>query len=167
MKIKRTQIFKFILSGLVVAVGLLLVIFFSRPQAAGDLKVYFLDIGQGDASYIKNPDGTDILIDGGPDNSVLNQLDKVMNFGDREINLVILSHPHADHVTGLIEVLNRYRVDETNDRRWSSNDNCNEQAWCRYRKNKLSGQWKLDSPQTGGGVFSHSFVRKSKKRKVS
>lgn len=110
---KRTQFFKFILSALVILATIILVIFFGRPQASSnDLKVYFLDVGQGDAEYIKNPDGTDILIDGGPDNSVLNQLGKVMDFGDREINLVILTHPHADHLTGLLEVARRYKIDE-------------------------------------------------------
>ncbi len=93
--------------GVVLGLGL-----FARPQATSDLKVYFLDVGQGDAEYIKNPDGSDILIDGGPDNSVLNQLGRVMDLGDHEINLVILSHPHADHLTGLLEVIRRYKIGE-------------------------------------------------------
>lgn len=87
---------------------------FARPEASSldGLKVYFLNVGQGDSAYIKTPSGQDILIDGGPDSSVLNELGKVMDFGDREINLVVLSHPHADHLTGLIEVLNRFKIDE-------------------------------------------------------
>lgn len=77
-----------------------------------ELKVYFLDVGQGDSEYIKMPNGQDILIDGGPDSSVLQDLGNVMDIGDREINLVILTHPHADHLTGLVEVLKRYKIDE-------------------------------------------------------
>lgn len=77
-----------------------------------NLQIYFLNVGQGDSEYIKFPNGEDVLIDGGPDNLVLGELGKAMNFGDHEINLVILTHPHADHVTGLIEVLKRYKVDE-------------------------------------------------------
>jgi competence protein ComEC len=77
-----------------------------------DLKIYFLNVGQGDSEYIKMPDGEDVLIDGGPDNSVLTDLGQVMNFGDHEINLIVLTHPHADHVTGLVQVLERYKVDE-------------------------------------------------------
>lgn len=91
----------------VVAVGMQ-----TRPEASGDLKVYFLDVGQGDASYIKTPSGEDILIDGGPGSQVLDELGRVMDFGDREINLVILTHPHADHLTGLVEVIERYKVRE-------------------------------------------------------
>lgn len=103
---------KFIFGLVVVAVVVFAVGIFSRPEASGNLRVYFLNVGQGDAEYIKMPGGEDILIDGGPDGRVLNELGKVMDFGDREISLVILSHPHADHLTGLLEVLKRYKVDE-------------------------------------------------------
>lgn len=103
---------QFLLGLILVVVFVVGLSIFSKPQASGDLKVYFLNVGQGDAAYIQTPSGEDILIDGGPDNSVLNELGKVMNFGDSEINLVILTHPHADHLTGLLEVLRRYRVDE-------------------------------------------------------
>ncbi|MFH0779291.1 MAG: ComEC/Rec2 family competence protein [Parcubacteria group bacterium] len=74
------------------------------------LHVYFLDVGQGDAEFIRTPDGENILIDGGPDNKVLDSLGKVMPFYDRQIDVMILTHPHADHVTGLVEVLRRYDV---------------------------------------------------------
>jgi len=75
------------------------------------LHVSFLDIGQGDAILIQTPYRQDILIDGGPDpQAVIHELGKKMPFWDRTIDLVILTHPHADHLTGLIEVLKRYRV---------------------------------------------------------
>jgi len=67
------------------------------------------DVGQGDAilaTYRK----TQILIDGGPDRSVLTCLSEHMPFWDKEIEVVILTHPEADHLTGLIEVFKRYRV---------------------------------------------------------
>ncbi|MBU1132225.1 MBL fold metallo-hydrolase [Patescibacteria group bacterium] len=73
-------------------------------------KVYFFDVGQGDSIYIRTPDEQDILIDGGPDNKVLSELGRAMPFGDNEIDMMILTHPHADHVTGLVEVLRRYKV---------------------------------------------------------
>lgn len=97
---------------LVAIIVVVLVSVLPRPEASGNLRVYFFDIGQGDSEYIKTPSGQDILIDGGPDSSILDELGKVMDFGDRQINLVILSHPHADHLTGLVEVLTRYKVDE-------------------------------------------------------
>jgi len=76
----------------------------------GLLKVYFLDVGQGDAIFIQAPNGNQILIDGGPDNSVIQKLSEVMPFQDRDIDMVILTHPHADHLSGLVEVLERYEV---------------------------------------------------------
>lgn len=79
-------------------------------QKNGLLKIYFLDVGQGDAIFIETPNSNQILIDGGPDNKVLQELAKVMPFYDREIDMVVASHPHADHIAGLIEVLKRYDV---------------------------------------------------------
>ncbi|HNT29787.1 MAG TPA: MBL fold metallo-hydrolase, partial [bacterium] len=74
------------------------------------LIVNVLDVGQGDAIFITAPDGKQILIDGGPDSSVLQELGEVMPPLDRSIDLVVLTHPDADHVTGLVPVLERYAV---------------------------------------------------------
>ncbi|OQX51543.1 hypothetical protein B5M47_00330 [candidate division CPR3 bacterium 4484_211] len=76
------------------------------------LHLYFLDVGQGDSIFIRTPGNYKILVDGGPDNSVLEQLSGILPFYDRQIDLMILTHPHADHVTGLSAVLERYRVDK-------------------------------------------------------
>jgi len=74
------------------------------------LHVNFLDVGQGDAILIQQ--GTqDVLIDGGPSGqAIAAELGKQLPFWDRTIELVILTHPHADHLTGLIEIIKRYKV---------------------------------------------------------
>ena len=54
----------------------------------------------------------DILIDAGPDAKVIEQLGKSMPFFDNKIEVAILTHPHADHVAGFVEVLKRYKVDK-------------------------------------------------------
>src|SRR3989338_1456105 len=72
--------------------------------------LHVFDVGQGDAIFIAAPNGTQVLIDGGPDAAVLRGLGGAMPFWDRSLDLVILTHPHADHLDGLIEVLRRYRV---------------------------------------------------------
>jgi len=82
----------------------------TENQAAPLLRVYFLNVGQGDAIYIRTPEEQDILIDGGPDASVLSELGKVMPFWDRQIDVMVLTHPHSDHVAGLVEVLRRFEV---------------------------------------------------------
>ncbi|HBA36550.1 TPA: hypothetical protein DCZ15_01595 [Candidatus Falkowbacteria bacterium] len=73
-------------------------------------EVHFFDIGQGDAALIKAPDGQTVLLDGGPDNSVLRRLGDSLPFYRRRLDFVIFSHYHDDHITGLVEVLQRYRV---------------------------------------------------------
>jgi competence protein ComEC len=81
-----------------------------RPRADGLMKVDFLDVGQGDAIFIQTHSGNQILIDGGPSSQVLSELGKSMPPFDRIIDLLILTHPDADHVTGLVEVMKRYKV---------------------------------------------------------
>ncbi len=76
------------------------------------LIVNFLDIGQGDSTLITMPNHQVILIDGGPDNSVLYRLGTILPFYRRKIDLMIFSHYHRDHIIGLIEVLKRYQVEK-------------------------------------------------------
>src|SRR3989344_4050618 len=79
-------------------------------QKDGLLKVYFFDIGQGDSIFIETPSGFQLLIDGGPGNKVLSKLGEVMPFYDKDIDVVIASHPHAVHIVGLMDVLERYNI---------------------------------------------------------
>lgn len=74
------------------------------------LEVYFLDVGQGDSVLVRTPSGNDILIDGGPDATVLERVGAVLGFFDRAIDLVVLTHPDKDHLAGLVDVLDRYKV---------------------------------------------------------
>lgn len=75
-----------------------------------NLEFYVFNVGQGDAIFIRTPDKYNILIDGGPDNTVVYKLGKYLPFYDHQIDLMILTHPHSDHVVGLVEVLKRYQV---------------------------------------------------------
>ena len=81
------------------------------PQNKNSVELYFFDVGQGDAALIQK-DHYQILIDGGPDDKVLSELGSVMPLGDKKIEKIILTHPHADHITGLNQVLERYEVGE-------------------------------------------------------
>lgn len=82
----------------------------SLLRTPAGLTVDVLDVGQGDAVLITTSDGNRILVDGGPDFSVLTELGEVLPPGVRRIDLLVLTHPHADHVAGLIPVLERYKV---------------------------------------------------------
>lgn len=75
------------------------------------LEVNFFDVGQGDAIFIVSPKKHQILIDGGSDSIILEKLGKEMPFYDNTLDLIILTHPEKDHLTGLIKVLKRYKVE--------------------------------------------------------
>jgi len=100
--------FKFLL--LIITIWFSLDFLAYRSLHGQELQVYFLDVGQGDATLFITPSKQKILIDGGPGNSVLTKLGEILPFHDRQIDLLILTHPHADHLDGLLEVLKRYQV---------------------------------------------------------
>jgi competence protein ComEC len=79
-------------------------------RKSGLLQVTFLDVGQGDATLIESPTGTQVLIDGGKGSTVLRPLSRALGFFDRDIDMLIATHPDADHIGGLVDVLKRYRV---------------------------------------------------------
>lgn len=102
------RLMKIMVAG-VVSGGILL---FFCLESLGDglLHVYYLNIGQGDGILVRTPSSEYMLIDGGPDDKVLQEISAVMPFYTRTIDVMMLSHPHADHVDGLIDVLERYEV---------------------------------------------------------
>lgn len=99
--------YTFFILGLVLAAIAIAIVQF--PDA--NLHIIACDVGQGDAILVTYG-STQILTDGGPDNSVLDCLGRYMPFWDREIELVISSHPDSDHSTGLVSVLQDYKVDK-------------------------------------------------------
>jgi competence protein ComEC len=110
------------------------------------LHVSFLDVGQGDAILIQTPNGQDILIDGGPDPQKINlELSKKLPFWDRTIDLVVCTHSQADHITGLVEVLQRYKVKQVLEPGVSYNSSI-YQEWCNLVEEK---QIKRDKAQAG------------------
>lgn len=80
----------------------------TRPTA--ELCVF--DVGQGDALFLQTKNGRQWLIDGGPSPLVLSRLGAKLPPWDRTIDGIILTHPHADHLVGIISVLDRYDVKE-------------------------------------------------------
>lgn len=74
------------------------------------MKVF--DVGQGDSIFIRTPDNYKILVDGGPNNKIVDYLNKELSLNDREIDLLILTHPQSDHLYGFIEVLRKFTVNK-------------------------------------------------------
>ncbi len=94
-----------------VALSLITLVVWIGILASPDQNLYIItcDVGQGDA-ILAQLGRTQVLIDGGPGNLVTNCLGNHMPFWDREIEVVILTHPQKDHYEGLIEVFRRYDV---------------------------------------------------------
>ncbi len=79
-------------------------------ESSDNLEIYFLSVGQGDSELVILPGGVKVLIDGGPNNKILDDLATIFPQTDRYIDLVINSHPHPDHFIGLIDILKNYKV---------------------------------------------------------
>ncbi|MBI2010361.1 MAG: MBL fold metallo-hydrolase [Candidatus Chisholmbacteria bacterium] len=94
---------------LISLLGLLFSFLLLRPDP--NLHLVACDIGQGDAILITHGD-QQVLIDGGPNDSVLSCLSQYIPFWDRTIELIVLTNGDADHVTGLIDVLGHYQVEK-------------------------------------------------------
>lgn len=111
MKSNQKKIILIFYGGL--AAGLVfLAVFLYFSLQPGRLELHFLNVGQGDALLIQTSEGRNILIDGGPDNAVLYELGEYLPFYGRQIDLMVLTHPHADHLAGLVEILKRYQVNK-------------------------------------------------------
>lgn len=82
----------------------------SSSNAGGQLKVIFMDIGQGDATLIIFPNGQKMLIDCARDAVILSALGRNLPWFDRDIDYLVATHPDADHYGGCIDVLQRYNI---------------------------------------------------------
>jgi competence protein ComEC len=80
-------------------------------SSGNNLEVYFLNVGQGDSTFIKTPENYQIIIDGGQDSLALQKISEIIPFWDKTIDLVILTHPEKDHMQGLLEILKKYKAD--------------------------------------------------------
>jgi beta-lactamase superfamily II metal-dependent hydrolase len=101
--------FKRLLS-LLMAFALIIGFMPSADAAAKEMKVHFIDVGQGDAMLIQSPDGKNILVDGGPKSAGKHVVDFLKAKGVKKLDYVVATHPDADHIGGLIAVLKTFPV---------------------------------------------------------
>ena len=100
---------RILLTGLLLLAILATAWAWQRPD--GRLHVSFLDVEQGDAILIQAPDGKQMLVDGGQYPSLLSsRIGEQLPFWDKEIDLVVATHPDTDHVGGLVDLFDSYRV---------------------------------------------------------
>lgn len=95
-----------------------LIVIFAQHYSAqeygddGVLRLWFFDVGQGDAIMIDTPQHQQILVDGGPSEVVLSRLAKALPLSDKELDLLIITHNHSDHLTGVNAILQHYKVNQ-------------------------------------------------------
>jgi competence protein ComEC len=97
------------------------------PQPA---RLWVLSVGQGESVLYRDQSGKYLLFDGGPDDTVLSELGRVLPPWQRIIHVAVLSHTHADHLRGLISVLDRYTVLEA----WESGSRADGEDVARWRQ---------------------------------
>ncbi|HVL90656.1 MAG TPA: ComEC/Rec2 family competence protein, partial [Actinomycetota bacterium] len=78
------------------------------PVLPSGLRVIALDVGQGDATLVRAPNGATMLVDGGPDEALL--IKRLRAHGVRRIDVVVLTHPHTDHLAGLFAAIERLPI---------------------------------------------------------
>lgn len=107
LRFSDMKLWKYTFTFLLLILTAIVIAFVQEPDP--NLHIIACNVGQGDAILVTYGT-TQILTDGGPNKSVLECLGRHMPFWDREIELVISTHPDADHSTGLVSVLQNYRV---------------------------------------------------------
>jgi competence protein ComEC len=112
VRLDRRRSVRFLAGSLALSLVVVLVAAANRPD--GQVRVTVLDVGQGDAILVEGGRGGRLLVDGGPDpDRLLVALDARLPPWDRRIDLLVLTHPHEDHVAGLALLLHRYRIGRT------------------------------------------------------
>jgi competence protein ComEC len=91
---------------------ILFLMLFSLNSTAQNLKIHFIDVGQGDAILIEAAGGKNILVDGGDRaNSIAARIiDYLKKQEVKRLDYIISTHPHADHIGGLVDIINSFEV---------------------------------------------------------
>ena len=74
------------------------------------LIAHFIDVGQGDSSFIELPNGDTMLIDAGISSSGDDIIEYIEDLGYQDIDYVVATHPHADHIGGMAEVIDAFEI---------------------------------------------------------
>lgn len=103
-------IFFFLISATLTNLILLNIFAYKQGQLNPYLKIDYLDVGQGDGALISFPYGPQLIIDAGADKNFLRSLSRNINFFDRTIDYLLITHAHDDHFAGAVELIRRYKI---------------------------------------------------------
>jgi competence protein ComEC len=136
-KTMKSRVIK-IVSSLAIGIGITVAPASSYAATPKTMKVHYIDVGQGDSIYIKAPNGEDIVIDGGnkgKGNAVVSYLKKQKV---DDIEVLISTHPDADHIGGLDEVINAFKVENVYAPKVSNNTQAYKDFLNAVKKKKLT-----------------------------
>ena len=80
--------------------------------SADSSKVHFIDVGQGDSELVELPNGQTMLIDAGTPQSGNQVANEIKSLGYSRIDYLVATHPHADHIGGMAEIINSFDIGE-------------------------------------------------------
>lgn len=131
---------------LALVVSLVLVTSVIGPRSdAPDAGVVVLDVGQGDSILVSGGNGRFALVDGGPDQVRL--IEKLGEYGVRRFELIVLSHVHADHATGLAGLVGRIPIGRV----WAATDHHETPASVELLARLAGGGVAVEEPEVGQG----------------
>ena len=108
------------------------------PAPSGNLRIYALDVGQGDGLLVISPQGKTVLIDAGPTAAGDEVVAALRNHGVKQLDLMIATHPHADHIGGMKKVFDTFRVKKLLDSGQTYGSATYEKLLLEIQENKVS-----------------------------
>ena len=85
-------------------------LFAAVPALAAGIAMHVIDVGQGDSIFVQFPNGSTMLVDAGPSDAGPTVVRYLKDLGVRKIDILVLTHPHSDHLGGMKDVLDAQRV---------------------------------------------------------
>ncbi|MDO8499807.1 MAG: MBL fold metallo-hydrolase [bacterium] len=149
--VHKKKIILIILLCLVAAIG---TYFYIQIDTANrkSFQITFFNIGQGDSALIRFADGEKMLVDCGPDNTIIQKLGQALPFYDRQIDYLLVTHSHLDHYGGCPEVLKRYKITKIFTNGETEISDPNWRAWGKYVNSERAEAISAPSEMTIGGA---------------
>jgi len=116
-----------------------------RPVSAAQLTVSVIDVGQGDSILVQFPNGQDMLVDAGDREAGPTVVQYLRSRGIKRIDLLVASHPHADHIGGMARVLAAFPVGKA----WDSGYNSGSRTQQQYLSTIKAKAIRFGMPKAG------------------